>query len=489
MAESAPPPSALVLGGGFAGIAASVALAGLGVRVTLLERRTMLGGRASSFVDAVTGLTQDACQHCTLGCCTHLAALLEKLGVHQHVKCQDTIAFRDALGRRWDLRGTRAPAPFHAARSFVAMPYLGLTEKAATARALLSLLVRPATESDYEATLGAWLRRHGTPERAIEAFIGPVVASACNETVDDVALGFAHKVLRDGFLAARTAFHLGIADRPMGDLLTEPVGAFLAARGSALVAGCTVRQMCRGSGVGWRAEAVDGRCFEAGRLILAVPFDQAARICAGLGESGRSLAATWEGLHWSPITGVHLWYDRPVECPPALALPGSASQWLFSKPPSFGRMPDEAGYLTAAISADRCMAALPGSDIAALVAEDARQALPSIRDARLCRRRVVKERKATFAAMPGAEQLRPRQRTPIPGLYLAGDWTRTGWPSTMEGATRSGNVAASELLADLGLRRPAMPPDLAADWPAQALMGVGKLLAAVAYLGSGSRST
>lgn len=488
MAEDGAAPSALVVGGGFAGIAAAVALADQGVRVTLLERRRMLGGRASSFVDAATGLTQDACQHCTLGCCTQLASLLEALGVHRHIRYHDTIAFRDVLGRRWDLHGTRAPAPFHAARSFLAMPFLSANEKAATARTLLSLLMRPQMASDYEATLGPWLRGHGSPERAIEAFIGPVVASACNETVDNVALGFAHKVLRDGFLAARTAFHLGIADRPMGELLTAPVQAYLAARGGVLQAGCTLRRIgCTPAGA-WTADTADGRRFVADRLILAVPFDQAARICAGMGDAGRGLAASWEGLRWSPIVGVHLWFDRPVECPPALALPGSASQWLFHKPSSFGRMPGEAAYLTAAVSADRRMADLPAPDVAALVADEAREALPGLQGARLCRFRVVKEHKATFAAVPGAERLRPSRRTPLPGLYLAGDWTRTGWPSTMEGAVRSGAMAASEALADLGLPRPAVPPDLAADWPARAAMRLGSLLARLPHLGSGRRS-
>ncbi|MCX6362035.1 MAG: FAD-dependent oxidoreductase, partial [Armatimonadetes bacterium] len=349
-------------------------------------------------------------------------------------------------------------------------------------------LMWPAMADDYNATLGPWLRRHGTPERAIDAFIGPVVASACNETVDDVALGFAHKVLRDGFLAARTAFRLGIADRPIGDLLTEPVRAHLAARDCVLKTNCTLRRLRRETTGGWIAETVDGRRLEADRLVLAVPFDQAARICAGLGDAGRSLATSWEGLRWSPIVGVHLWFDRPVECPPALALPGSASQWLFHKPPSFGLMPGEASYLTAAVSADRRMAALSGSDIAALVAEDARQALPGLRAARNCRHRVVKEHKATFSVVPGAERLRPSQRTPVTSLYLAGDWTRTGWPSTMEGAARSGNLAASELLTDLRLSRPAMPPDLAADWPARAIMRLGSLLAGLPHLGSGSRS-
>ena len=152
------------------------------------------------------------------------------------------------------------------------------------------------------------------------------------------------------------------------------------------------------------------------------------------------------------------------------------------------RMPGEAAYLTAAVSADRRMADLPAPDVAALVADEAREALPGLQGARLCRFRVVKEHKATFAALPGAERLRPSRRTPLPGLYLAGDWTRTGWPSTMEGAVRSGAMAAAEALADLGLPRPAVPPDLAADWPARAAMRLGSLLARLPHLGSGRRS-
>jgi zeta-carotene desaturase len=439
---------ALVLGGGVAGIAAAVTLADAGLRVRLVEKRPLLGGRASSFIDGERRI--DEGQHATLRCCTQLAALFEKLGVQDKIRWLDTIHYLDRQGRISTLSACALPAPLHTAVSFWRLPFLTASEKLAISRALLAVLRHRPAPKDDDSDVASWLRERGQPPAALERFWRPILIGSCNEELDRISLGSAVKVLREGLLQDRRAFHLGVPAAPLADLYTEPAIAYLGARGGCASLRATVASLVFDGERIAGARLVGGEEIEAEAVVSALPFDQLLKLLPAERTEGVDYFENLRRLESSPIVGVHLWLDRSIDCPHALCLLDRESQWVFNKSRNFGLPESDGTYLSVVISAARRMAALPKEEVLEIVAAELRECLPEMREAQIRAWRVVKARKATFCPLPGVEALRPDQHSPISGLYVAGEWTRTGWPSTMEGAALSGIAAASYLLDDLG---------------------------------------
>lgn len=471
-----------IIGGGVAGIAAATALADTGYSVQLLEKRPLLGGRASSFVDASSGMRLDECQHGTMRCCTNLTKLLQSLGVEERIHYLDRLEFLDGDGKRSVIEGCPLPAPAHTSLSFLRFGALNLRDKVGIARAFSKILLTKDLSVGETTSIGDWLKQMGQTDRAVTRFWRPILVSACNEELDRISCRHAFMLFRDGFLLHREAFHFGLPTVPLGSLYTEPTISYLNQRGGSVRTRTIVDQIHFDGGPNGRVTHLtlqSGETLVADHYIVALQCDLLLKllpseIVAGVGY--------WENLgkiELSPILGVHLWFDREVDCPIALAILDRDIEWIFNKNKIWdsanrqGPKDDRLAtgtYLSVVISASARFEAMPKNDLLALVTEQVRECLPDAHGAELMKSLVIRWPKATISPKPGVESLRPSQQSPISNLYVAGEWTDTGWPSTMEGAARSGYLAAEYLM-----RREGSSPSLLA--PNLPIKGIARLFA------------
>ncbi|RMH30075.1 MAG: FAD-dependent oxidoreductase [Planctomycetota bacterium] len=421
----------IVVGGGIAGIAAAVRLADAGVRVTILETRKKLGGRATSFDDARTGQRLDNCQHIVMGCCTNFLDLLNRLGVSGKIAWSRSIWWIEPGGRRSVMHPGLAPAPAHFAGSFLRARFLGAEDKVSIAGAMHRLARARLVDLEDE-TFAEWLARAEQTEPAVERFWAPVVVSACNGWPGRVAASEAAHVFQEGFLAHRDAARIGVPTTPLVELYDAAAGVIERA-GGAVRLGVSVARLEPSA-----VETASGDRLEADRVICATPFERALSIVAQDVQATDPRFAAMRRLEHSPILGVHLTFDAPVLDLPHAALVGTGTQWLFRK--------DDAGArVHAVVSAADPWMSLNEDEIVGRVVEDVRRCLPGSRGARLVAGRPVKEKRATF--LPTIESVRARPAVSGPsGVILAADYVRTGWPSTMEGAARAGYLAAGAAL-------------------------------------------
>lgn len=449
-----------VVGGGIAGLACALRLAEAGVAVTVLETRRKLGGRATSFVDPRTGEVLDNCQHVLMGCCTNLLDFYARLGVEGAIEWHERVFWANPPHAPDVMRPGLLPAPAHFTGSFAAMRMLTLAEKRAVARAMWRMLRMGASgRARWEGRpFGEFLAECGQPAGTIERFWSPVVVSACNLDVGEASAASAMQVFQEGFLANARAPLMGLSTVPLVRLYDPAEDAIRAAGGEVRL------------GVSAMAIAFDGRrvtgvvtdegMFDADAVVSAVPADRLARLVSGALVAADGRLAHLDGIGTSPIVGVHLRFPVRVLDLPHLVLPGRGTQWLFDK----GISGDGSQHVHAVISGAAPWMELDEATIAARVVEDVRWALPAARGIEPTSVRSVKERRATFAVVPGLDRLRPpavavgtERDGGVRNLFLAGDWTRTGWPATMEGAVRSGYLAAGGVLGQR-LTVPDLPP-------------------------------
>ncbi len=438
-------PAVAIAGGGVAGIAAAAALAGAGFRIALVESRPYLGGRASSYpAPGGRGEIIDNCQHILLKCCVNLLDLYRRLGVDSQIEFHREFHYLEPGGRRSAFRAGLLPAPAHFAGSFAALRFLSAREKLEAARALLALLRERGRRADLDSiTMRQWLEEKRQSPRVISRFWAPVLVSAVNEEVNRMAASHGFLVFHLAFLAAKDAYEMGVPRLPLGEMHS-------AAR---LASHTGVEVLLRRKVTGVRLEGRRVRALEtelgpveADAFISALPFEPLRGLLPDLLDD-------WSAFEHSPIAGIHLWFDRPVTDLPHAVLLDSPFQWFFNK--------REGRYLQLVVSASRFLEAWPRREVAARAVEDLGRYLPEARRARLERFHVVKEVRATFSAHPGLAARRPHPETRFENLFLAGDWTQTGWPSTMEGAARSGYRAAEAVCRFLGGPRTFLLPDIA----------------------------
>ncbi len=451
--------SVLIVGGGVAGIAAGAALSESGLKVTLLEKRPLLGGRASSYLDPETRERLDECQHGTMRCCTNLASLLERLGVHDQVRYHDQLDFLDAEGKRSVIRGCGLPAPGHTALSFLAFKSLSLKDKLGIGKAMIAML-RAGTRPEHEATaISDWFVRQGQTERAVARFWRPILVSACNENLDRISCQHAFKIFCDGFLSNSTGFHFGIPTVPLGTLYHEPALNWIERHGGCVKTKTIVERIEIETGRAIGVTLGSGEFLPAEIVLSGLQFDLLLKVLPPEWAARPPFAAL-QKIELSPIMGVHLWFAEKVEAPEALAILDRRIEWIFNKDKSWNRAEGEGTYLSIVISASYPYAKKSKEEIIAFVREEVCACLPQFRGAALTKSQVIRWPKATLSPKPGVEALRPKATTPISQFYLAGEWTDTGWPSTMEGACRSGYLAAEAILADLGTPKTLLAPDL-----------------------------
>jgi squalene-associated FAD-dependent desaturase len=436
-----------VVGGGISGIAAAVELAAAGRRVILFEKRAFLGGRATSFTEKETGEEIDNCQHVVLGCCTNVLDLFARLGVADRVRFTDAFYYLTPDGRRHVLAPSFLPAPLHFAPALLGFGALTIVERLAVVRGLMRMmaLTRAQLEALRELTMRDWLVRAGQPAGAIERFWRPILVSAVNEDLERAAALPCLQVFLQGFLPHRRASLMGVPAGGLASLYAEPAQRYLLARGSEVRTRTKIeRLLIQGERVTGLALA-DGRSMRVGAVVVALPPEGWTELAVA---SGLEAPPAFES---SPITGIHLWYDREVLDLPHAVLLDSTVQWIFAKEVDERARRDLGARqrLQLVVSASRALAAKGQAEIAALAAAELERALPAARGARVVKAVVVKENRATISISPAVEARRPPARTALANLFLAGDWTRSGWPATLEGSVRSGRLAAAALLDDV----------------------------------------
>jgi squalene-associated FAD-dependent desaturase len=435
-------PSCLIVGGGLAGLACAAALADSGFRVTVVESRPYPGGRATSY--RVPGAGEiDNCQHVLLRCCTNLLDFYERLGVQSNIEFHRDFYFIEPGGQVSEFRAGILPAPLHFSGAFMGLKCLGLKDKLAIARAMLSIRTQRRRPDLDAITMMDWLREKRQTERAIERFWRQILVSAVNEELDRMAAAHGLQVMWLGFLATGNSYEMGVPNVRLGDLYHQQLWrsredvSFRFAR--------RVNELAIADGRVRRAVTDDGE-IEADYFVSAVPFEAVGAL---------SPAIHFDPTGWghSPIAGIHFWFDRPVTDLPHGTLLDRTIQWFFNK--------DGGRYLQVVVSASRSLAPMKQQEVVDLTLRELAEFLPLVKDAKLMQSRVVKEIRATFSARPGLEAERPGPETEIPNLFLAGDWTKTGWPSTMEGAVRSGYLAAEAVVAATGGRQRFLAPEVA----------------------------
>jgi squalene-associated FAD-dependent desaturase len=502
-------PTVAIAGGGLAGLAAACALSDAGFRVTLFEKRPFLGGRASSWEHPGTGEVIDNCQHVLFRVCTNLIEFYHRIGVADQIRWYDQMTFIEPGGRTSVMKSSPLPAPLHTAPSFLRFKFLSLADKLAIARALvpLTLTVQPDTGKSFQ----HWLDEHGQTKQAVERFWRPILVSALSEELDLISISAAAQVVRES-MKSPAARQMGVPTVPLTDLYNA-AGEYIRARGGVLHFRRPLETFAADSSHVrlWLKEQTERRegnpeeTFDY--LVLALPFENLDRI---LPEAPQSAPIREKLSHFetAPITGIHLWFDRQISDLDHAVLLDRTIQWMFHKSrlqpmrtndtsaaewrkiaahggsrgsddkqeeAPEGRKntdatedsPPNGSYIELVVSSSKTLIDKSRADIVDLALKEVREFFPAAREANLIKSTVIKELHATYSPRPGIDAHRPIPATSWPRVFLAGDWTATGWPATMEGAVRSGYLAAEALARAAGSKDPRF---LSPDLPATGLM-------------------
>jgi len=460
MNKSSTQPTVAVAGGGLAGLAAACALADSGFRITLFERRPYLGGRASSYEHPGTGEVIDNCQHVLFRVCTNLVEFYRRIGVEDKIRWYDEMTFIEPGGRTSVMRASPLPAPLHTAPSFLRFPFLTGKDKFVISRAMAALTL--TTQSDTGRSFQEWLLQHHQTSNAIERFWKPILVSALSEDLDLISIPYAAQVVRES-MKSPEARHMGVPSIPLTDLYNR-AGDYIRARDGVIHFRHSLEtfspepsQVCLR--VNDKEEVFD-------YLLLALPFNTVASV---LPETPDAASLREELTHFEscPITGIHLWFDRQITELDHAVLLDRTMQWMFHKSSLLttrsgaANAEPDGSYIELVVSASKSLIDKSKTEIVDLALKEVREFFPAARDANLLKSAVIKEVHATYSPRPGIDSYRPRQTTAWPRVFLAGDWTATGWPATMEGAVRSGYIAAQALTGEAGVKDHAwLMPDL-----------------------------
>lgn len=430
---------AIVMGGGLAGLSAATALSSLGLQVKLFEAKPFLGGRATSYAAPLgNGESEeiDNCQHILLKCCVNLQDFYARLGVAEAIEFHREFYFIEPGGATSKLARGAFPAPMHFTGSFLRATYLSTVDKLVLGKALAAMYWQRTRRKDLESiSMLTWLHEQGQSERLIQRFWRQVLVSAINVELDQMAAAHGFQVIWLGFLAAADSYEMGVPRVPLGQLYAAAAGHFEAQAKS------TVEMFHPKEGVRVNGEWHEARCY-----VSALPADRLERLAP-------DLPIDFGAFEPSPITGIHLWFDRPVTDLPHGTLLDRTIQWFYNKA--------EGRYLMLVVSASDGLLGKSRQEVIDLALAELKEFLPKVGTANVVKAHVVKEPRATFRAKPGLEARRPGAVTPMANLFLAGDWTRSGWPATMEGAVRSGYLAAEAASGYLGKPGRFLLPDIA----------------------------
>ncbi len=448
-----------VIGAGVAGMSAACALAEAGLRVQLAERRGYLGGRASSYLHPGVNEVIDNCQHVLFGCCTNLIGFYRRIGVADRIHWTTEMTMIEPGGHRSSLGPSWLPAPLHGMPKLLFAHAFSVADKIALARAF-SALMQPVPADSTE-TLGAWLKRHSQTPGALNHFWRLVIASALNADIDSIALQYAAKVIRELFMNSAEAGSMGMSTVPLSELYAG-AQAFLEQRGSSILLNTNV------DSAKWDEESSQWTLgtraddLTSDFVVLALPFEATAKLLPRMppAEGADLLARQLERHENWPICSVHLWFDREITDLDHAVLLDREIHWLYNKSRLQPWRKLTGSYVELVISASRAFAALTREQAIELAVKELGEFFPAVREAHLEKAALIKEMRATFAVPPGIDASRPTALSPWPNCFLAGDWTATGWPSTMESGARSGHLAAEAICESIGEARSILNPDL-----------------------------
>ena len=445
-----------MIGGGVAGMSAACALAEVGFSVRLVERRGYLGGRASSYLHPGVGEIIDNCQHVLFGCCTNLQGFYRRIGVAEKIHWTSAMTMIEPGGRRSTLGPSWLPAPLHGLPKLLSAHAFSFADKIALGRAF-SAMMRPVP-ADSSESLGDWLRRHKQTRGALNRFWRLVIASALNAEIDEIALPYAAKVIRELFMNSAFAGSMGMSTVPLSELYA-PVVTYLEQRGGSVllnthVDGATWNETIHQ----WTVNTRSGDLI-SDLVLVALPFEGMAKLLPHLppAPGAPHLAAQIERQENWPICSVHLWFDRDITELPHAVLLDREIHWMYNQSLLQSR---PGHYIELVVSATRAFAALPREAAIDQALRELAEFFPKVKHAKLEKVALIKEVRATFGVPPGIDSARPGSISPWPQLFLAGDWIQTGWPSTMESAARSGHFAAGALCAAIGHSAHFLNPDL-----------------------------
>ena len=519
MSSTPSQPTVAVAGGGLAGLAAACALADSGFKVTLFEKRPFLGGRASSWEHPGTGEIVDNCQHVLFRVCTNLTEFYARIGVADQIRWYDEMTFIEPGGRTSIMKSSPLPAPIHTAPSFLNFKFLNAADKLAIARALIPLTL--TQQQDTGQSFQHWLDRHHQTKQAIDRFWRPILISALSEELDLISISAAAQVVRES-MKSPAARHMGVPTVPLTELYNA-AGDYIRARGGVLhfrtpletfsADSSQVRLRLKGQEENREANREVNPEESFDYLVLALPFENLDRILPEVPESA-PLREQISHFETAPITGIHLWFDRQISDLDHAVLLDRTIQWMFHKSrlqpmrtqapaaerrktaahgasrgfenqydaapegrkpegrekesPTDTEQPEAKGsYIELVVSSSKTLIDKSRAEIVDLALREVREFFPAARQANLVKSTVIKELHATYSPRPGIDAHRPSALTPWPRVFLAGDWTATGWPATMEGAVRSGYLAAEALARAAGVSDSRF---LSPDFPASGFM-------------------
>lgn len=518
MSSSPTQPTIAIAGGGLAGLAAACALSDAGFRVTLFEKRPFLGGRASSWEHPGTGEVVDNCQHVLFQVCTNLIEFYQRIGVANQIRWYDEMTFIEPCGRTSIMKSSSLPAPLHTAPSFLGFHFLSAADKLSIARALVPLTL--TAQPDNGQSFQHWLDQHGQTRQAVERFWRPILVSALSEELDLISISAAAQVVRES-MKSPAARQMGVPTVPLTDLYNA-AGDYIRARGGELHFREPIESFTAdASGVHLQLRnqeeknstpgapplslrSLQGQGGDFDFLILALPFDALEKVLPEAPESS-PIREQLNHFETAPITGIHLWFDRQISDLDHAVLLDRTIQWMFHKSrlqpmrtasePMFtpaaqaaerrentahgasrgyehpsetapegrkntGAPTPPGSYIELVVSSSKSLIDKSRAEIVDLALAEVREFFPAARTATLVKSTVIKELHATYSPRPGIDAHRPSAITAWPRVFLAGDWTATGWPATMEGAVRSGYLAAEALVRAAGLQARFLSPDL-----------------------------
>jgi squalene-associated FAD-dependent desaturase len=444
-------PDVAVVGGGFAGLSAAVALAAAGARVVVLEARPSLGGRATAFIDPESGEVVDNGQHAFFGCYHETFRFLRAIGTDGLVQLEERLDIEviDRERRHSRLRSSNLPPPLHLVGGLLRWDALSWRDRIA-ALALGPALLRAArahsrgdsSTAAVSQTVDEWLRGHGQTTRLRELLWEPLAVAALNQPPSIAQAATFVRVLGQMFGGTRRDSAVGIPRVPLDALYAKPAARWLAERRGQVRTSSIAEIVCDGervAGVQVRGEPM----LPVPSAVCAVPWHALERTIAGSRHALEGLLRSASAMQSLPIVTVNLWFDRPVTEVPYVGLPGRVMQWVFDKRQAFG---EAASHLSLVSSGADVIVAKANRELIDLALGEVRDALPASREATLLRALVVREKRATFSLAPG-QPSRPQTVTPVRGLFLAGDWIDTGLPATIESAVVSGHRAAAAVRA------------------------------------------
>jgi len=431
----------IIIGGGFAGLSAAAELSSAGFHVTLIEQRRFLGGRAYSFIDKNTGLELDNGQHILMGCYENTFRFLEKIGVINKLYFQKDLCvnFLDTNGTVYRLNCLPLPAPFHILSGILRFKAISLAERIRMLNMAKGVLFGNTSNSSHDLTITEWLKMLGQGKKARETLWDIITIATMNEHPDNSSAAIFRNVMKKAFFSHRRNSRIVLPVVPLSRLFADNAETYIRQNGGSIEKGIAVSALLTGNNSVSGVKLKDGRVFRGDYYISAVPYYSVQRLFAGTGFSGTALQP-------SPIISIHLLFNKPLTEQTFAALLNSPIQWVFNKEKIF-RNASYRGLLSLVISGAHRYIDVPSEKLVELALRELKKVFPDSSSVKLLCCKVIKERHATFSPQPGVDKFRPSQMTEIKNLFLAGDWTDTGLPATIEGAVLSGHKCAKAIVS------------------------------------------